>query len=992
MAEASTYFDGLSGDSNHRGYLRLYLTQNWRNLDGNYSNISWNLTVRPNGSQTAWSNYPSYWGASLSDGGHDGSFTYNLANGEVSIASGSFNIGHDYYGNQTISGSAWMSPDSPLGYASCGGSLALWRIPQYPTAPTSVTAASSGTLALRATAGGADGRGDTITSYQIELSAPGGGSWSGTVQTGTDVTFSGLTGGQNYKVRARAYGGRGYGAWAESGLVFIGAVPGAPTGVTAVAKAGLLNVSWTAPASDGGVAIDAYRIQYSTASNFSTGVVNVDVAPMVRSKSIVGLVPSTTYYARVVAHNTVGYSANSASANVTTPARSVLDIVQGAAVHLADGTQVELRSDGANSPTVTLVFTPFGIAQSTVTIDTIAVNGAAGTFYAPGGARNLALVADTTGNLFVIGADATATSTVLVKRYVRSSATVWAASGSLSQALTNTGDPLVAFAAAYVPGTGSTGAKPTILMLARRAGSTLAGSVSFGTVNVAAVAASSGALFVDSGNAPSWLSTAPTSGTFDTGIVDVVPVAANSTRLGVLADGYGIIDVVNGLVTGVAQAAANTAIPGPWAQVVAISATTVAVLSVSSGALTWSFYSSSGSLLGSGSYAAANAFGGAFASQWGACFDKVANVVTVYYLTATADGRTLASIDINPTTYAATAAVTLTAALGASGSANSAARIPLGVLDERRVRVVAANLNSGTKSAQIYDDVTGNAAPNAPTLVPVAGFDAASAFTLGWAFSDPNAADTQTAYELQVQRVSDSVNVVATSTVSSTAQTYALVANTLANGVNYRWRVRTTDVLGKVGAWSAYNAFTTSAIGTLTITYPAADNPAGLDVSTLPLAWSYVQANGYVQTQRRVRVIRVSDSVVLSDTTMQASTATTANVAVPTDVQVRVELSIITNAPGTPTVTANRLLTSSYSSPMTPTFTVSQGASFITVAVTNPAPSGARPEITSNVIERRASGTTDAFVGVAVIGRNASYDDHAVASGKSYDYRVRART
>ena len=156
------------------------------------------------------------------------------------------------------------------------------------------------------------------------------------------------------------------------------------------------------------------------------------------------------------------------------------------------------------------------------------------------------------------------------------------------------------------------------------------------------------------------------------------------------------------------------------------------------------------------------------------------------------------------------------------------------------------------------------------------------------------------------------------------------------------------------------------------------------------MSWSYAQANGYVQTQRRVRVIRVSDSAVLSDTTMQASTATSYTVTnLPTDTPVRIEVSIVTNAPGTPTVTANRLLTTSYGTPMAPIISATLTDSAVVIQVINPTPTGSRPEVVANIIERREAGTNDAFAEVGTVPRAGTYTDRAVRSARGYDYRVR---
>lgn len=862
--------------------------------------------------------------------------------------------------------------------------------PAAPAAPTPV--AGSGEVAL-SWATPSDNGDSAITGYAIEYSTDAGFAGSTVKDVGvvTSDTVTGLTPGATYYFRVAAKnavttGASTVGPYSSSSSVLLGTVPATPAAPTLVARAGVVAATWAAPG-DGGVAIDAYRLDYSTDAGFGA-YDSATLSSSARTKSIVGLTPGTTYYFRVLAHNSLGYSTPSSNASIGTTARGALDGVQSAAVHVSGGVQVEVRSDGADVPTLTLGYVALGTGSTFVSIATLPTGATSADFAAPGGPRNLALVADADGNLYVIGRRGDTEATVLAKRYARSATTTWAASGELSQALASTGNELVAFVGSHVPGTGVS-ARQSILLLARRAGTLAAGALSYAVLDLAAVAASSGTLFINSGSDPSWLPTPPTSATPDTGIVDVAPLVTGGTRLAVLGNGFAVVDVINGTVTSVTKAANGTATAGPWGRVVGVSSTVLAVLKVASGALSWAFYSTSGAALGSGSYDGANAYGGAFGAQWDAYADRVAGVIVVYYVADTAGARTLESIDINVATYAATTAASLSSALGDTSSTNTELRVPGRYVDERRVLVASANILSGTKSVAAYADTSGNGAPNAPAVSLVDGFDASENHSMAWAFSDPNPADAQTSYEVEVQRVSDSVNVVDTGKVTSSASSCLITAATLTNGIEYRWRARTWDAIDTEGAWSAYDAFTTSALGTLTITDPATDNPASIDVADYAVTWSYSQADGYVQTQRRVRAIRTSDDTVLSDTTMQASVATAASVALVTDVEVRLEVSIVTNAPGSPTVTATRLVTSSFSTPMQPLAVVAAGESFVTIAITNPTPTGDKPDVTSNIIERRASGTDNPWVAIAAVAENGGYNDHAVRSGVAYDYRVR---
>ena len=256
--------------------------------------------------------------------------------------------------------------------------------------------------------------------------------------------------------------------------------------------------------------------------------------------------------------------------------------------------------------------------------------------------------------------------------------------------------------------------------------------------------------------------------------------------------------------------------------------------------------------------------------------------------------------------------------------------------------------------------------------------------------SGPNPQDVGSAYEVQVQRVSDSVNLVATGSTAGTATSYVVAANTLTNPIAYRWRVRTTDALGSVGAWSAYSAFTTSAIGTLTITAPTPDNVATVNTSNVPFSWTYSQVNSYTQTSYRVIVTKTSDSSAVSDTGVVTSSAQSVTLAgLLSGVGYTATLSIVTTAPGAPTVTAVRLITPSYAQPDVPTFTAIPQTTYIAITVANPTPTGSRPTVLSNDLYRRVTGTL-AWVRIAKLATNGSYSDHAVASSVSYDYYVNA--
>ena len=169
----------------------------------------------------------------------------------------------------------------------------------------------------------ADNGGSAITGYKIEVSADGGSSWSDRVaNTGdanTTYSHTGLARGttRHYRVSAINTNGTGDASNVANATTWI-TRPGAPTGLTATASwTTQINLSWTAPADNGGSAIITYVIDVSpdgiTNWRYRAGNVNA-----VTTYSQIGLAPGTTRHYRVVAINANGWGPNSNTANATT--------------------------------------------------------------------------------------------------------------------------------------------------------------------------------------------------------------------------------------------------------------------------------------------------------------------------------------------------------------------------------------------------------------------------------------------------------------------------------------------------------------------------------------------------------------------------------------------------------------------------------------------------------------------------------------------------
>jgi hypothetical protein len=97
--------------------------------------------------------------------------------------------------------------------------------------------------------------------------------------------------------------------------------PGAPTNVSAAARAGGATVTWTAPADDGGSPITGYKIQAVNPSDGAAVGAPVVVAGTVTSGDVTGLANDGTQYAfKVMATNAMGDGAPSEQSNTVTPA------------------------------------------------------------------------------------------------------------------------------------------------------------------------------------------------------------------------------------------------------------------------------------------------------------------------------------------------------------------------------------------------------------------------------------------------------------------------------------------------------------------------------------------------------------------------------------------------------------------------------------------------------------------------------------------------
>ena len=177
-----------------------------------------------------------------------------------------------------------------------------------PGSPQNLTpVGGDNTVALSWDAPASDG-GSAVTGYLIYRT---GGSGNVTLYiSGTSYTDTSVVNGTQYSYAVSAVNavGEGNPCAAESATPMT--LPGAPTGFTATAQPGEVDLSWSAPSDDGGSSITGYKVYRSGGGSTSFTVSGTSYTD---SSVTVGI--SYTYYVKAV--NTVGEGASSASDSAT---------------------------------------------------------------------------------------------------------------------------------------------------------------------------------------------------------------------------------------------------------------------------------------------------------------------------------------------------------------------------------------------------------------------------------------------------------------------------------------------------------------------------------------------------------------------------------------------------------------------------------------------------------------------------------------------------
>ena len=174
-------------------------------------------------------------------------------------------------------------------------------------------------VALAWSAPGSNG-GSAVTGYKIYRGTSSGGeTLLTTLGNVTSWTDGGTSNGTTYYYKLTALNAVGESAGSNELSAMPATAPGAPTLNSATAGNGSVALAWSAPSSNGGSAVTAYRIYRGTSTGGETFLTTVGT---VTSWTDTAVSNGTTYYYRVSAMNSVGESVASNERSATPAAAS----------------------------------------------------------------------------------------------------------------------------------------------------------------------------------------------------------------------------------------------------------------------------------------------------------------------------------------------------------------------------------------------------------------------------------------------------------------------------------------------------------------------------------------------------------------------------------------------------------------------------------------------------------------------------------------------
>lgn len=204
--------------------------------------------------------------------------------------------------------------------------LPLTIAPRPLTIPGAVTAVAGRGSDRRISlswAAPSDDAGNPITGYRIDVTTDNGATWqlitanTRSRTTGTSFTYPVAT---PARFRVAALNATGIGPVTDksiSPILTAYGPPTAPASITVTPATGALNITWQAPAVDGGTPITGYRIRVS-ANNRTWSTVTSDTRTIATSTTL-RLTAGRTYWIQVAAINTSGLSPYLTSASSASP-------------------------------------------------------------------------------------------------------------------------------------------------------------------------------------------------------------------------------------------------------------------------------------------------------------------------------------------------------------------------------------------------------------------------------------------------------------------------------------------------------------------------------------------------------------------------------------------------------------------------------------------------------------------------------------------------
>jgi titin len=191
------------------------------------------------------------------------------------------------------------------------GGNATWRVtcnaPTVPFAPLSVVGEPGDGSARISWGEPAFAGGAPIDDYQLRYRLRASHSWtvvSGEVSTAQNAYVYGLVNGKTYQFQVSAHNSFGWGPWSNQAQVKAG-VPAQPGSPSTVAGDGQVQLSWGAPDSAGGAAINDYAVQYRL-QGATTWTPVPDGHSTECHAYVLGLTNGESYEFRVAAKNAFG--------------------------------------------------------------------------------------------------------------------------------------------------------------------------------------------------------------------------------------------------------------------------------------------------------------------------------------------------------------------------------------------------------------------------------------------------------------------------------------------------------------------------------------------------------------------------------------------------------------------------------------------------------------------------------------------------------------